>query len=212
MERQIYSVFTSGVVSFCLTLLPKSKEMESSIVFDKNVVEFVTVSAEYCSFMEQAEQKERNEFVYVLPRLLSLLYLKALMLPETETDYSMNLEEWVTEQDYDTLRAVIAAKLGSADDYLEVFVEEMKYSDTPVLKTISEDLADIYQALKNFVHSYQSGLNEVMAEAVAVCADGFKTYWGQTLVNTLRAVHSVNNQTDQEGDAGGSNYSEDLLW
>ena len=70
----------------------------------------------------------------------------------------------------------------------------------------------IYKALKNFVHSYQSGLNEVMAEAVAVCADGFKTYWGQTLVNTLRAVHSVNNQANPEDDAVSSNYSEDLLW
>lgn len=186
--------------------------MESSIVFNKNVVEFVTVSVEYCTFMEQAEQKDRNEFVYVLPRLLSLLYLKALMLPETETDYGMNLEEWVTEQDYDTLRAVISAKLGSSDDYLEVFVEEMKYSDTPVLKTISEDLADIYQAVKNFVHSYQSGLNEVMAESIAVCADGFRTYWGQTLVNTLRAVHSISIQNSLDEDAESMNYSEDELW
>lgn len=187
-------------------------EMKSSIVFDKNVVEFVTVSAEYCSFMEQAEQKEPGEFVYVLPRILSLLYLKALMLPETEPDYEINLEEWVTEQDYDALRSVIASKLGSSDDYLEVFVEDMKYSDTPVLKTISEDLADIYQALKNFVHSYQSGLNEVMAESVAVCNDAFKTYWGQTLVNTLRAVHSVTTQNVLENGSDEAGYEDNELW
>ena len=30
-----------------------------------------------------------------------------------------------------------------------------------------------------------------MTEAVAVCAEGFRTYWGQTLTNTLRAVHNV---------------------
>ncbi len=193
-------------------MLRKIKEMKSSIVFDKNVVEFVTVAAEYCSFMEQAEQKDRREIVSVLPKLLSLLYLKALMLPETETDYSMNLEEWVTEQDYDTLRAMLSAKLGSTDDYLEVFVEDMKYSDTPVLKTISEDLADIYQALKNFVHQFQSGLNDVMAESVAICADGFKTYWGQTLVNTMRAVHSIVSYNEDDDNSAECGYSDNELW
>ncbi len=193
-------------------MLLKVEKMKKSVVFDKNVVEFVTVAAEYCSFMEQAEQKGRKEFVYVLPRLLSLLYLKALMLPDVEADYAMNLEEWVTEQDYNALRAITASKLGSADDYLEVFVEDMKYSDTPVLKTISEDLADIYQALKNFVHSYQSGLNDVMAESVAVCADAFKTYWGQTLVNTLRAVHSVVYQDTMESDSDEYGCVDNELW
>ena len=87
-------------------------------------------------------------------------------------------------------------KFGENDDYLEVFVEDMKYSDTPVRRCISEDLADIYQALKNFVHSYRSGLDEVMEEAVAVCSEGFRTYWGQTLTNTLRAVHNVRYNSD----------------
>ena len=85
----------------------------------------------------------------------------------------------------------MARMLGEKDDYLEVFVDDMKYSDTPVRKCISEDLADIYQALKNFVQAYRSGLEEVMTESVAVCAENFRTYWGQILTNTLRAIHNV---------------------
>ena len=103
----------------------------------------------------------------------------------------------MTEPDYDAIRQSIQEKFGENDDYLEVFVEDMKYSDTPVRKCISEDLADIYQALKNFVNSYRSGLDEVMEEALAVCVDGFRTYWGQVLTNTLRAVHNVRYSTDQ---------------
>ena len=91
-------------------------------------------------------------------------------------------------------------KLGGNDDYLEVFVEDMKYSDTPVRKCISEDLADIYQALRNYVQSYRSGLDEVMTEALAVCTDGFRTYWGQTLANTLRAIHNVRYNSYQNPD------------
>lgn len=164
--------------------------MEQSPVFDRNTVEFVTVAAEYCTFLERFAENDRARALDVLSKLLPLLYLKASMMPEA-TVQGMYLEECVTEPEYDDIRATISGVLADADDYLEVFVEEMKYSDTPVRQCISEDLADIYQALKNFIHSYRSGLGEVMEEAVAVCREAFCSYWGQNLVNTLRAVHSA---------------------
>ncbi|MBR4792172.1 MAG: DUF5063 domain-containing protein [Bacteroidaceae bacterium] len=173
--------------------------MKSSAAFDKNTVEFVTVAAEYCAFLEQIFDKEPKRVVDVLCKLLPLVYLKATMLPEAEPE-GLYLEESVTEADYEEIRTRMAQKLGEYDDYLEVFEEDMKYSDTPVRKCISEDLADIYQALRNFVQSYRSGLDEVMTEAVAVCSEGFRTYWGQTLANTLRAVHNVRYSSDMDID------------
>jgi len=164
--------------------------MESSSAFDKNTVEFVTVAAEYCAFMEQMGERDADSTLDVLCKLLPLVYLKASMLPDREPE-DLYLEESVTEQDYDEIRMRTSRLLGEKDDYLEVFVEDMKYSDTPVRRCISEDLADIYQALGNFVQSYRSGLEEIMSESVAVCKEGFRTYWGQTLANTLRAVHNV---------------------
>ena len=173
--------------------------MGKQTAFDKNTVEFVTVAAEYCAFLEQVYDKEPSRVVDVLCKLLPLVYLKATMLSEAEPE-GLYLEEVVTEPDYDAIRQILSEKFGENDDYLEVFVEDMKYSDTPVRRCISEDMADIYQALKNFVHSYRSGLDEVMDEAVAVCAEGFRTYWGQTLANTLRAVHNVRYNIDQNPD------------
>ena len=173
--------------------------MKSSAAFDKNTVEFVTVAAEYCAVLEQIFDKEPKRVVDVLCKLLPLVYLKATMLPEAEPE-GLYLEESVTEADYEEIRTRMAQKLGEYDDYLEVFEEDMKYSDTPVRKCISEDLADIYQALRNFVQSYRSGLDEVMTEAVAVCSEGFRTYWGQTLANTLRAVHNVRYSSDMDID------------
>ena len=179
----------------------------SSIVFDKNVVEFVTVAAEYCAFIEQSGEKTQEEMIDVLPKLLSLLYLKVSMVPDTDMSQDVNLEEYVSENDYEAVRQSILTKLGGNDDYLEVFTEEMKYSDTPVRKCISEDLADLYQALKNFVESYKSGLNDIMTEAIAVCQDGFRSYWGQTLTNTLRAIHAIKyNQEDGLTDDDESMY------
>lgn len=173
--------------------------MKSSAAFDKNTVEFVTVAAEYCAFLEQIFDKEPERVIDVLSKLLPLVYLKATMLPAAEPE-GLYMEESVSEADYEEIRVQLAQKLGENDDYLEVFVEDMKYSDTPVRKCISEDLADIYQALRNFVQSYRSGLDEVMTEAVAVCAEGFRTYWGQTLANTMRAVHNVRYNADSISD------------
>ena len=173
--------------------------MGKQTAFEKNTVEFVTVAAEYCAFLEQVFDKEPARVVDVLSKLLPLIYLKAAMLADTEPE-GLYLEEIVSEPDYDAIRLSLQEKFGENDDYLEVFVEDMKYSDTPVRKCISEDLADIYQALKNFIHSYRSGLDEVMEEAVAVCSEGFRTYWGQTLANTMRAVHNVRYSADLNSD------------
>ena len=56
-------------------------EKENQVIFDKNVIEFVTVAAETCGFLERAESLEREEFVDTALKLLPLLYLKASLLP-----------------------------------------------------------------------------------------------------------------------------------
>ena len=77
----------------------------------------------------------------------------------------------------------------------------MKYSDTPIRKSIAEDLADIYQVVKDFVCQFRSGLNETMHDALAQCREHFMEYWGQTLVNTMRALHEVKySKTDDESE------------
>ena len=91
-----------------------------------------------------------------------------------------------------------AELLAQYDTYLDVFVAEMKYSDTPVTKSISEDLADIYQDVKNFVMQFQVGINETMHDAILECREHFRLYWGQTLVNTLRALHELEYNTPDD--------------
>ena len=60
-------------------------EKESQTIFDKNVIEFVTVAAEFCAFLERAERMKRSTFVDTSLKILPLLYLKASMLPKCET-------------------------------------------------------------------------------------------------------------------------------
>ncbi len=164
---------------------------ESQVIFDRNVVEFVTVAAEFCNYLEQAEGYKRTTLVDTLLKILPLLYLKASMLPPCETIGDGQPENYVTEDTYEILRINLANVLAEKDDYLDVFVSDMKYSDQPIAQHISENLADIYQDIKDFVFVFQQGLNETMNDALAVCQENFSLYWGQKLVNTLRALHEV---------------------
>lgn len=157
------------------------------------------MAAEFCAFIERSEGQKRAEFVDTLLKILPLLYIKASMIPECEVMGEDGLEAFVTEDDYEVIRLNLQELMADRDDYLDVFVEDMKYSDTPIRKSIAEDLTDIYQVVKDFVCQFRSGLNETMHDALAQCREHFIGYWGQTLVNTMRALHEVKyNSTEEE--------------
>ena len=178
-------------------------EKESQTIFEKNVIEFVTVAAEFCAFLERAEHMKRKAFVDTSLKILPLLYLKASMLPKCETIGDEAPETYVTEEIYEILRINLSGLMGDKDDYLDVFVQDMVYSDQPIKKSISEDLADIYQDIKDFIFVFQLGLNETMNDSLAICQENFGTLWGQKLVNTLRALHDVKyNQEEEEEENG----------
>ncbi len=180
-------------------------EKENKVIFDPKTIEFVTVAAETCGFLEKAEVLDRADFVDKLLKILPLLYLKAQLIPQCDYIQDTFLENFVTEETYEILRMNIAYNLAEKDDYLEVFLPDMQYSDTPLKKCISEDLADIYQDLKDFIHIFQFGINETMNDALVRCKQNFETFWGQRLVNTLRALHNIKYDTTN------SNTNEDLF-
>jgi hypothetical protein len=175
-------------------------EPTSQVIFDKNSIEFVTVAAEYCGFIERSREVGKQSFVDTALKILPLLYLKASLIPECELMGEGDLETFVTEDDYEYVRRSIAKVMGAQDDYLEVFHPDMAYSDTPVKKNISEDLADIYQDLKDFISVFQLGLNVTMNDSLYVCKEHFAEFWGQRLVNTMRALHDVKYHTSDVDD------------
>ena len=164
---------------------------KEDIVFSRNTIEFVTVAAEFCAYIEQANNRTCKEFVSTLLKLLPLLYIKAQMLPKEKPFNDEGLETFVTEDSYEVVRLTLANLLAQHDTYLDVFVAEMKYSDTPITKNISEDLADIYQDIKDFIIRFQLGINETMHDAILECREHFNIYWCQTFVYTLRALHEI---------------------
>ena len=125
----------------------------------------------------------------------------------------MNLPKtFVKEQDYARVSATVASVMGEEDVYLDVFVEDMKYSERPVSAFVSENIADIYQDVRNFVSIYQYGLTDRMNDALLVCQQNFQAYWGQKLVNVLRPLHSLLYHSEEKDDLPGTGLNEEDLW
>lgn len=182
-----------------------SEELKE-IVYSKNTIEFVTVAVQYCAFLEDLKEINESELTDKLTKLLPLLYLKASLIPETDTVNEEEPEITVTESDYNNISTHIYNIFGQNDTYLEVFLQDMKYSETPISASISEDLSDIYQDLKNFAAIFERGITDNMNDALYVCNENFKAYWGQKLVNVLRALHSLKYSIDNDNN---NNFSED---
>jgi hypothetical protein len=192
----------------------------SEIVYSKNVVEFVTVANEFCTSMEKVSNRTPQENLGTLQKLLPLLYLKAAVLPKVEAVMDEELEKFVSELDYNTLHQKWLKLLGEYDSFYEVFDPNIQFGDETVTASISENLMDIYQDLKEFIVSYSLGNEEVMNDSLAECVFHFSEFWGQQLVNVLRAVHMLvfsdveftDNVTDEAAPGKGSPKWLDNFW
>lgn len=184
----------------------------NNIIYASVTLDFVTVSVEFCSFLERGDDLSRQEWMKTLLRILPLLYVKATLIPTTEVFLDDFPETFVTEHDYIRVSNYISTLLGEDDVYLDFFVEDMKYSDRPVSSFVSEDIADIYQDIRNFVSIYQYGLEETMRSALHVCTENFKSFWGQKLVNVLRALHSLVYKPDEGIHFGDNNENKNSPW
>jgi len=165
-----------------------SDEVLEHIVYSKNVIEFVTVANEYCTFVENHAAMSRADFLGKMQKIFPLVYLKATLLPEIDDSNLEAPEKFVDEVEYNFLLNKISEKLGQFDSYQEVFDDGMQFSEEAIGASIADNVCDIYQDLKDFLLAFRIGTTEIMIDALWECQNNFKNYWGQKLVNGLRAM------------------------
>jgi len=182
--------------------------MNENKLYAPAVIDFITVSVEYCALVEKLEGVSRRQMLDKITRMLPLIYVKASLLPAIESEEGLALPEIVGEDDYDFVRRGIWNVLRDKDDYLDVFSADMQFSEAPITCSISEDLADIYQDLKNFVAIYADRNELLMADAIAKVSENFRTYWGQKLVNAMRPLHEITYTSSEEEENENDNPTE----
>jgi len=178
-------------------------------VYSRNVIEFVAVANEFCKYTEHASELKGDELLKILQRILPLMYLKASLLPKLDPFFEDGNEKFVTESDWNNINEILKEKFGTANDYLEVFDERINNTEGSLAASISEDMADIYQDMKDFLLLYQTGTGEVMNDAVWECRMNFENFWGQKLVNSMRAIHKFIYSGEEIGKVEKKNETDD---
>ncbi|MCI5783967.1 MAG: DUF5063 domain-containing protein [Bacteroidales bacterium] len=169
-----------------------------SPIVNTNSLAFIALCNEYCAALENAREMERTEFIEKMVRILPRIYISAndlqVNMIETEEPY---IDGTLDEDYYEAVRRNVERLIGPDDVYLEVFEEDMKYSDTPVSASISESLADLFQVMFNFIAMVQDATDEIMGIGLLAMREDFKSYWGQILCNVMRALHKIAFQEEE---------------
>lgn len=169
---------------------------------EPNSLTFIALCNEFCAKLESlctGEIPERSEFVAAMLNYIPRIYISATdlrTLPAIDEADEFMVDSWaiesVLDEDYyEAVRRSIECVMGEDDVYLEVFEEDMKYSDTPISASIAEGLADMFQVLYNFIETVRDAPNERVRPALAAVKEDFEHYWSQTACNLMRAINNV---------------------
>ncbi|MCX4288260.1 MAG: DUF5063 domain-containing protein [Duncaniella sp.] len=166
-----------------------------------NTLAFIGLANEFCQSLETARETTREEFVDTMLRLLPRLYISATDLsldPLVEEYDEPYLESLLDEDYYESVRRNIENLMGPDDLYLEVFEDDMKYSDTPIAVSIAEGLCDMFQVLYNFIGMIKDAPEEYITPAIIAVKSEFGAYWSRPLCNLLRALNHLKYNSEEE--------------
>ncbi len=181
---------------------------------NENVNNFVTSAANYCTLVENAGNFSKKNFIEKTLELFSSLYYSIFRFPsfEIESDEEM-IEKFVTEQEWNNIYQRVSQKLGYHDDYLDVYDPVARQEEDLSVGKLSDNLADIYQDMKDFVTLYGVGNEDVMLASLWECKISFEEYWGQKLLNATRVLHRLyfyeeNLEEEDENSEDQTDYNE----
>lgn len=170
------------------------------VVASKPVIEALTVANEYCLFYESSDKHSANDILSYFQKIAPLVYLKGCTIPEIEVaDESFN-ERFVTEEQWEGIFKTLREKFGAKDTY---YILD-RNNDT-IEASLSDNMADIYQDMKDFVMLYQKGSMVAQENAISQFRMLMISRWGPVILNALKACHqqlydALSFADDQEGD------------
>lgn len=159
-----------------------------------NSLAFIGLCNEFCYAVENVRDSESPAaFVGSMLRLLPRIYISASDLkPEPMIDEDeAYIDSYLDEDYYESIRRQIENLLGEDDVYLEVFEEDMKYSDTPIGMSVAEGICDVFQVLYNFIAMVKDAPVEMVNAAIIAVKDDFGSYWSQRVCNLLRPLNHI---------------------
>ena len=156
----------------------------------KNVLEMAAVANEFCLFFENTEKKNKEEILEFSQRILPLIYLKGSLLPDITPEYPEANERFVTEVQWEEVFNSLREILQKDDEYWIIDPQYINETE-PVKSSISENIADIYQDMKDFLMLLKKNTLAAQQNAVFECKNLMQSHWGYRVGNTLTRVHHL---------------------
>ncbi|OIP01832.1 MAG: hypothetical protein AUJ98_02965 [Bacteroidetes bacterium CG2_30_33_31] len=166
-----------------------------SIIQSKQVLDMVLVANDFCLFTESLDSKVNIDILSYYQKVLPLLYLKGALLPAIEvSDESVN-QRFVTAESWQEIFFAIESKFGEEDKYW--FVD---LNNDMIKESLADNLADIYQDMKDFILLFQDPKLSAKENAVSECKRLFETHWGERITKALNKIHLTIFNTKVEED------------
>ena len=178
------------------------ENIKDEAAYSMPVLEMLKVANEYCLFLENQDKYTLEDSYLILHRMLPLMYLKGSLLPEIEVDNTEANERFLTEVEWETMFTMLQEKYINVDLYwhLDFFAED---PENPVTISISEQLTDTYQDLKDFLILYQRNSKDAKQNAAQNIRNLFFINWGPKCINLQKQIHYLlfkDVQPEQESD------------
>ena len=163
-----------------------------SILYKRETIEFVSIAKEYLVLLENTRQTQKKEFIEKTLKIVSLLYFKALNLPNPNYFEEEYAEKFVDEIHWSYFQNNVAEVLGEDDIFIQLqdsnIVSDSDYLNVP----LSEIYADLYQEFGDVIGAYKTENEETMLAAINCCYENFGTYWGIRVLLLLKNLHTIN--------------------
>jgi hypothetical protein len=163
----------------------------NKILYSEEVLDFVRLSREYCSLLETDLDLSENEFIRFSLYSLPAIYSAMIKIPQLDSVFEEGSEKVVSEQDWSEVYRKIAGCMEGNNDFLDIPAESEFDRSELITRKVSEDMADIYQDLRDFLEVYRNAPEEVMNDALWECQNNFSGFWGSKTLRVSSALHKI---------------------
>jgi hypothetical protein len=165
--------------------------MKSSIeiiIEQKETQDFLTISRDFCAFIESID-KSGDDYLRQLQMILLTLYQKAIFLPTTTLELRHELQVNLTKEEIETILNKLADKVGD-DRYYWLVFDPTDHNDTEsVCGDLIDDIGDIYKDIKRGLVTFDLGTIACMQHGIWELKFLFEKHWGQHTIDALRTIH-----------------------
>jgi len=173
----------------CLKKISMENQNLTEITQSRAVLEMLMVANEYCLFVEKAEDQTQEQIVSFFLRIAPLLYLRGNLLPEIESDEDFIADRYVAEEQWEEIFKGLRSVFGSSDLYYA-----LNETNDTVQASLADNLADIYQDMKDFVMVFQKNTHTARINAISQVRILFTERWGTLLLQAMLACHKLSLQ------------------